>query len=111
MNKFLKIYRWLILSMLIVWAVGCASTGNTTNKWIGRPESELINARGQPDNTATLTDGRKILTWDDYYSANQVVPCRQSFTIGVDGKVEEFVSSNCEPRQTVPFRRGARRGF
>ena len=111
MNKLLKIYRWIILIVLIVWIGGCSSTGSTTNKWIGKPESELLASWGQPDNTANLPDGRKILSWDSYYSTNQVVPCRQSFTIGVDGKVEDLISSNCEPRQTIPFRRGVRRGF
>jgi hypothetical protein len=84
---------------------GCASTRDRDKEWVGRPESELVAARGKPDSTVSKEDGRKILTWTSFDAPGQVVPCRQSFTISPEGIVEQFTTSNCPPGQRVPYRR------
>jgi hypothetical protein len=112
MNNCHKIYSSIIFSFtLIILSGGCNSTSNSSSNWIGKQDSELIAAWGEPDNTITLQDGRKILSWDIYNNPSQVVPCRQSFTISADGKVEDFTTSNCAPRQFIPANQGRNRFF
>ncbi len=110
MNHANNTLLWIILAVLII-VSGCASTGGTTSKWLGRPESELVATLGKPDNVATLPDGRKVLSWDSYTSPMQAVPCRDSYTIGRDGNVEEFIASTCGPRPLSPAYPRSRRGF
>ena len=104
MNKRKNVYRWIVFGLLAaVWLGGCVVTGGMDSRWTGRPVSELLATRGSPDGTTTLEDGRQILMWTSYESPGQVVPCRRSFTIGVDGTVEKVTSSNCTPSRTTPL--------
>jgi hypothetical protein len=110
MNRTNTTLLWITLAVLII-VSGCASTGGATSKWLGHSESELLAALGKPDDTATLSDGRKILTWNYYNTTGQVVPCRQSYTIDPNGIVSDFVTSNCATRPLMPDIPRTRRGF
>ncbi len=113
MNRTNTTLLWITLAALII-VSGCASTGGAggaTSRWLGSSEGELIAALGKPDDTAALSDGRKILTWNYYNTPGQVVPCRQSYTIDPNGTVSDFVTSNCASRPLLPETPRTRRGF
>jgi hypothetical protein len=101
---------WITLVVLMI-VSGCAPAGKASSSWLGKPEGELLAAMGKPDNTANLPDGRKVLTWNQYESSIQTVPCRNSYTIGLDGNVEEFVASGCGANPISPATRRMPRGF
>lgn len=105
-----KINNTVLCLTLVVLLSGCASTGGAS-EWIGSSENQLLAALGQPDNTAVLHDGGKILTWNRYETLTQVVPCRHSYTIDPNGVVSEFVTSNCEPKPLFPTVGRPKRGF
>jgi len=95
---------WAALNLLAsVLVSGCTFTGNMDRQWIGRPESELVAALGEPDSTLSLEDGRKVLVWTSFENPGQVVHCRRYFTISIQGIVEHFASSECSPERTPPF--------
>jgi hypothetical protein len=113
MNRTNNTLLLITLSVLVI-ASGCTSTsavGGKTSKWLGHSESELLAALGEPDNTAALSDGRKILTWNYYNTTGQVVPCSQSYTVDPNGIVSDFVTSNCAIRPLMPETPKTRRGF
>jgi hypothetical protein len=112
MNRTNNKLLWIALAVLVV-ASGCTSTSTQgkTSRWLGHSESELLAALGAPDDTAAMSDGRKILTWNYYNTTGQVVPCRQSYTIDPNGIVSDFVASNCAIRPLTPEVPKTRRGF
>jgi hypothetical protein len=110
MNRTNNTFIWITLTVLVI-VFGCSSMGCKTSKWLGYSESELLAALGEPDDTAALSDGRKILTWNYYNTASQVLPCSQSYTIDPNGIVSGFVTSNCAVRPLVPETPKTRRGF
>ena len=111
MNRTNNTLQGLVLILLSITIAGCSSTGGPASKWLGHPESELITALGKPDNTANLENGRKILTWNYYDTPRQALPCSQSYTIGLDGNVEDFLTSNCAPPTPTQLSPHYRRGF
>ena len=110
MNRTRYTLIWITLTVILI-ACGCTSTVGKASKWLGSSESELLAALGEPDDIATLSDGRKILTWDYYNTPGQVVPCKQSYTIDPNGIVSGFVTSNCVARPLLPETPKTRRGF
>jgi hypothetical protein len=110
MNRTNNTLFLIILAVLVI-VSSCTSTGGATSKWLGSSESELLAALGEPDDTAALSDGRKILIWNYYDTPGQVVPCRQSYTIDPNGIVSDFVASNCAIRPLTPATPKTRRGF
>ena len=103
MNRKKNIYRYAALSIFIaIFATGCTSPGDLETTWLGRDAEELIAAWGRPDSMVTLKDGGKVMTWESYDNPNQVVPCRQAFTVSADGKIEKFTSSNCASTMSKP---------
>jgi len=110
MNRANNTLLWITLTVLLI-VSGCTSTGDTASKWLGSSESELLAALGEPHDTAALSDGRKILTWNYYDTPGQVVPCSQSYTIDPNGIVSDFVTSNCAIRPLTPQIPRTRRGF
>jgi len=110
MNRTNNTLLWIALTVLLI-VSGCTSSRGSTSKWLGSSESELLAALGEPDDTAALSDGRKILTWNYYNTPGQVVPCRQSYTIDPNGTVSDFITSNCAARPLTPQIPRTRRGF
>jgi len=95
---------WTGLNLLAaILSSGCTSTGDMDRQWVGRPASELVATLGEPDNDLTLEDGRKVLTWTYFEHPGQVVHCRLSCTISIQGIVEHFASSECSPERKPPF--------
>jgi hypothetical protein len=97
----------LILSAVNLLAVflagGCAYREGVNSKWVGRPVSELVSVWGKPDSTLNLEDGRKVMIWSSFQRPEQVIPCKQSFTVNAEGTVEQFSSSDCPAEPIVPF--------
>jgi hypothetical protein len=111
MNCVFNIVLGMMLVLLATAYAGCTPVNNTDSIWIGHSEKELVEAMGIPDATIVLPDGRKMITWTSFESPSQVVACRRSYTIGFDGNVEDFASSNCAPKQMRPVFIRPRRGF
>lgn len=89
---------WPILLVATLFLVsGCVSLSETMRSWVGKSESELLSRWGAPDSSARTDDGKKVLTWKTLWtdSSGNLETCRQSFTIGTDGKVERWAYSGC----------------
>jgi hypothetical protein len=111
MSRRKNVYCRLVFGLLAASLFGgCVVTGDMDSRWIGRPVSELLAARGEPDSTVTLKDGRQIMMWTSFESPRQVVPCRRTFTIGANGMVEKVSSSDCPPNQLTPLPRARPNG-
>jgi hypothetical protein len=71
-------------------------------RWEGATRERVVAAWGEPDGETALRDGRTALTWMwrwGFWPLRRT--CRQSFTLGRDGVVEEWSYSKCPPFQST----------
>ena len=84
----------------------CSSAPSRTNpgayeaalqQWVGRSETELINAWGVPDKSQLLSQGGQVLEYDTRDGKN--VTCSTLFTSNLTGTIERysFRGSDCRP--------------
>jgi hypothetical protein len=74
--------------------VGCASTYNEMEKWIGHKDTEIISLWGTPSSTYATQDETKILTWKNY-NFNQDKTCTKSFTVDKKGIIIAHSDLDC----------------
>ena|ERR1035437_2526656 len=86
----------------IVSMVGCASTYNEMEKWVGHKDSEIVSLWGSPSSTHDTQDGTKILTWKKY-NFNQDKTCTKSFTIDKDGIITAHADLDCSLPLSINF--------
>ncbi len=97
-NKLLKtVYFATIVSL-----VGCASTYNEMEKWVGHKDSEIISLWGAPSSTHDTQDGMKIITWKKY-NFNQDKTCTKSFTIDEKGIITSHSDLDCSLPLSINF--------
>jgi len=85
----------LMMISFFIFIAGCSSHAiNTLN---ATTESELISAMGPPDSIVNTPDGKRVLTWKRRWTGVWWTrhECRQSVTVGKDGKVETSASDDC----------------
>ena len=88
-RTFMTAFAFAVLTM------GCTTTSEVMESWVGSDESKLIEAWGVPDSTMTLADGKKAYTWKRVWSdKNGVHQGRQTFIVGIDGKVTKWSYEN-----------------
>lgn len=85
-----KIPRYVFFLLL----TACAHTMDARNS---ETESQLISALGAPHSVAVTPDGKRVLTWKRPWTGFFWVrhECRQTYTIGRDGKVEQATEEDC----------------
>jgi hypothetical protein len=78
----------LALLAVVILLAGCYHRfSSEMDRWVGKPEAELIAALGAPVRTADLGNGQRVLTWVDSYNASQpgervvMAECVRSFTV------------------------------
>lgn len=54
----------LLLLLLSLTVMGCATVNNEMQSWVGHPKSELIAQWGYPTRTGSDGKGGEILVWD-----------------------------------------------
>ena len=66
------------------------------NHWVGKPASELIAARGAPDDTVKSSDGNSVLIWKKpWMIGGHDHECRKSFIVGPDNKITKWTYEDC----------------
>lgn len=84
------------VTLLGLATTACVSTDDRMRSWVGKDESELLSQWGAPDSALQANDGKRILTWKTLSGeGGNLYTCRQSFTIGTDGKVERWSYAGC----------------
>lgn len=81
----------LIILIFSIYLAGCASAVMKT--WLGHDKNDLLAKWGVPDRSASLDNGKQILTWDNRNGYGQIV-CRNTFIVDAYGRVEDF-STDC----------------
>jgi hypothetical protein len=84
-------------------AVGCVAPnryGEMLDGWVGRPTDELVRAWGPPDGSYPLSDGGKVIEYDerrnvayyDYYFGSYVeeLRCKTLFTISREDVIQSW---------------------
>jgi hypothetical protein len=95
----------LLLSLFLVAfvpLVGCASTYNEMDKWMGHKDSEIISLWGAPSSVHETDDGKKILTWKKY-NFNQDKTCTRSFTTDKYGVITAHSDLDCSLQFSMNF--------
>lgn len=82
----------ILLLILCVWVIGCATTSGIMKSWVGESEAKLLSSWGSPDNTSILSDGSKVYTWKRIWGNGKFG--RQTFTISPEGKVVSWAYDN-----------------
>ncbi len=84
--KIAKLFT-LLLSVLVM---GCVSTREVLDSWLGKSEDELISVAGIPTNSLRLNNGTKIVEYTsvvvNYQDGAPIENrCVRTFTVDADG--------------------------
>jgi len=79
-----------IISCLIF--LGCETTLDRMETWLGSEEHELMSSWGAPDRTIESGD-KRIHTWDARNGYGEII-CKKTFTVESNGRIYS-ATTNC----------------
>lgn len=87
--------RTAFVILILALMSGCTTTQSVMESWVGARESELLSSWGAPYSSINTQDGKRVLTWQNYWGQYNQNVCRQTFTVGSNGRIEHWSYSGC----------------
>jgi hypothetical protein len=88
--------RKLVVAIACLLAfVGCVTTRDVMQSWVGAPESRLVSAWGVPDKVLDTRDGNRMMTWESRWGNRLQFVCRKTFTVDKGGIIRQGSWQNC----------------
>lgn len=75
---------------VIIGLIGCTSTADALNTWIGQDENTLISQWGIPSRTYELDNGVKLIEYKRLTGIYGQNHCTRTFTVRKDGKIIDW---------------------
>jgi hypothetical protein len=89
------------LAFVAALAFGCMAP--SMRKWVGHRGDELLATRGAPDSAMRMSDGGKVMTWQNMWRDPDggIHTCRISFTTDSADTIRAWSYADCERFSSV----------